>query len=155
MRFRCWRRTVLVQNLLRIPDPASDVRGGQRLCARFTPRGSQCTNSTIYTMIWRTAVVKNDFSGARGRNFRHDAFEGWIRTEISSGFRISSQNLAGIIGSMRNLDQSTRLEPKMTILGDVACCGSEERAFWSSRSKIRVRGFRRLIPGRNLLRIQD
>ena len=28
---------------------------------------------------------------------------------------------------MRNLDQSTRLEPKMTILGDVACCGSEER----------------------------
>jgi len=71
-------------------------------------------------MIWPTAVVKNDFSGAQDRNFSLDAFEGWIQTEISSGFRISSHKLAGIIGSTRNLDQSTRLEPKMTILGDLA-----------------------------------
>ena len=130
-----------MQNLLRIPDPASDVRGGQRLCARFTPRGSQCTNSTVYTMIWRTASVKKPVSWARARNFGLDAFEAWIRTEIRSAFRISSQNLAGIIGSMRNLDQSARLEPKMTILSDLAYSISEERAFWSSRSKIRVRGF--------------
>ena len=106
-------------------------------------------------MIWPAASVKKPVSWARARNFSLDAFEGWIRTEISSGFRISSQNLAGIIGSMRNLDQSARLEPKMTILSDLAYSISEERAFWSSRSKFRVRGFRRLIPGRNLLRIQD
>jgi hypothetical protein len=55
-------------------------------------------------MIWPTAVVKKPVSWARARNFSLDAFEGWIRTEISSGFRISFQNLAGIIGSMRFLD---------------------------------------------------
>jgi hypothetical protein len=80
-------------------------------------------------MIWPTASVKKPVSWARARNFSLDAFEAWIRTEIRPGFRISSQNLAAIIGSMRNLDQSTCLEPKMTILGDLAWCISEERAF--------------------------
>ena len=55
-------------------------------------------------MIWPIASVKKPVFWARARNFSLDAFEAWIRTEISSGFRISSQNLAGIIGSMRFLD---------------------------------------------------
>ena len=51
--------------------------------------------------MWPAAEVRNELSGAQDRNFSLDAFEGWIRTEISSGFRISSQNLAGIIASVR------------------------------------------------------
>ena len=106
-------------------------------------------------MIWHDASVKKPVSWARARNVGLDAFEAWIRTEIRPGFRISSQNLAGIIGSMRNLDQSTCLEPKMTILSDVAWWSSEEPAFWSSRSKFQPGCFRRMKLDRNSLRIQD
>ena len=56
-------------------------------------------------MIWHDASVKKPVSWARARNVGLDAFEAWIRTEIRPGFRISSQILAGIIGSMRNLDR--------------------------------------------------
>jgi hypothetical protein len=102
-----------------------------------------------------TASLKKPASWARDRNFSLDAFEAWIRTEISSGFRISSQNSAGIIGSMRILDRETRLEPKMTILGDVAHCIIKEACFLGSRSKFQPGCFRSMDPDRNLLSIQD
>jgi hypothetical protein len=73
-------------NSLRIQDQVSEMRGDEWLCARFTPRGSERIDSTLYTMVWRRTHHVDNIKSPLSHSTKYHCSVGATGEQAAEGF---------------------------------------------------------------------